>query len=133
LPYDLRVNTIQLRPDFSGQTAVYRRDFFRVCVPAVVQPALDCLIGFYLVAKELYSGLPAMPAGVQSAGHGLENLMFTDGVIDGLAARVLDGRDIPGEEKTLDDQFEQLAWWGFARYAKLPAVDGHVRCAGVPW
>lgn len=105
LPYDLAVNMIQFGPDFSGQAAVYRWDFFRVRVPAVVQPALDCLIGFYLIAKELYSGL-AMPAGVQSAGHGLKDLMLADRVIDELATRVLVGRDIPGEEKTLYGQFE---------------------------
>jgi hypothetical protein len=63
LVYYLFVNTIQLRPYFRGQAAVRSRDLVRVGVPAVVQPALDYLVGFYLIAEKLYSGLLMRSAG----------------------------------------------------------------------
>jgi hypothetical protein len=85
------------------------RDLFRVGVPAVVQPALDYLIGLYLIAKELDSGLPVGSGRFQCAGHGPEDLSLADAVIDGLAVCVLGGGNIRGQGKALDDQFEEPA------------------------
>jgi hypothetical protein len=73
-----------------------------VSVPAVVQPALDYLVGLYLIAKELYSGL-LVRSGFQCAGHVLEDLSLAGAVIDGLAVRVLDRGDIVGQGQALDD------------------------------
>jgi hypothetical protein len=109
LLYNLRVNMIQLRPYFRSQAAVLSRDLFGMGVPAVVQPALDYLVGLYLIAKELYSGLLVGSSGFQCASHGLEDLSLADAVIDGLAVRVLDRGNVLGQGKALDDQFEELA------------------------
>jgi hypothetical protein len=85
------------------------RDLFRVGVPAVVQPALDYLISLYLIAEELYSGLPVGAGRFQRAGHGPEDLSLADAVIDGLAVCVLGGGNILGQGKALDGQFEEPA------------------------
>ena len=85
------------------------RDLFWMSVPALVQPALDYLVGLYLIAKELYSGLPVRSGGFQCVGHGPEDLSLADAVIDGLAVCVLGRGNILGQGKALDDQFEELA------------------------
>jgi hypothetical protein len=82
------------------------RDLFWVGVPALVQSALDYLVGLYLIAKELHSGLPVRSSGFQCASHGQEDLALADAVIDGLAVCVLGSGDVLGQGKALDDQFE---------------------------
>jgi hypothetical protein len=82
------------------------RDLFWVSVPAVVQSTLNYLVGLYLIAKELYSGLPVTSGRFQRAGYGPEDLALADEVIDGLAVCVLGGGNILSQGKAPDDQFE---------------------------
>ena len=108
-PYNLPRNLIQLRPDVRGQAAAHGRDFFRMRVPTVMQPALDYLASFYLITKELQSGLPVMSARAQRAVHGLEDFTLADRVIDGPVTHVLNHRDILGNDEALHDEFQEIA------------------------
>jgi hypothetical protein len=73
-----------------------------------MQPALDYLVGFYLITKELQSGLPVMSARTQRAGHGLEDFTLADRVIDGPVTHVLNHRDILGDDEAPHDEFQEI-------------------------
>jgi hypothetical protein len=77
-----------------------------VGAPAVVQRALDYLVGFYLISQELHFGQLVGSARLRCAGNGREDLSLANAVIDGLPVRVLDRGDLMGQSKALDNQFD---------------------------